>query len=259
VAELRLATGPVSWGVDFAGRPENPPWCEVVAGVAAAGFRWMELGPLGFLPPEADAVLAEHGIGVTAGFVFEPLAGHDRLGDVAAGVARRVAAAGGRFLVIIDAVSAAPVDRAALARGATCVAAIARDHGLRPLIHPHAGSHLEREEEWAPLLEHADLCLDTGHVAYAGEDPVDVLRRWRGRIPYLHLKDVDRSRCGGGFWPAVAAGAFVPLGDGDVDLAAVVAELDGFDGWAVIEQDRRPGGDPVADLVRSRVAVEALT
>ena len=259
MAELRLATGPVSWGVDFAGRPENPPWREVVAGVAAAGFRWMELGPLGFLPLEADAVLADHGIGVTAGFVFEPLTGNGSLDEVAACVARRVAAAGGRFLVIIDAVSGAPVDRAALERGVARVAGIARDHGLQPLVHPHAGSHLEREDEWAPLLEHADLCLDTGHVAYAGEDPVDVLRRWSGRVPYLHLKDVDRSRCGNGFWRAVAAGAFVPLGEGDVDLPALFAELEGFDGWAVIEQDRMPGGDPVADLVRSRRTVEALT
>jgi sugar phosphate isomerase/epimerase len=34
------------------------------------------------------------------------------------------------------------------------------------------------------------------------------------------------------------AGLFCPFGEGAVDFAAVLAELDGFDGWAVVEQDR---------------------
>jgi len=59
---------------------------------------------------------------------------------------------------------------------------------------------------------------------------------------------------------SVRAGVFRPLGQGVVDFAALLEALDehGFDGWAVVEQDRTPGGDPVADLIASRQALEAL-
>ena len=104
---LELGTGPVSWGVDFADAPGNPPWREVVDGIAAAGYRWTELGPLGYLPHDVAPALHERAIGVSAGFVFEPLHDAQRRPGVlsaARAVARRVAALGGRFLVVIDAV-----------------------------------------------------------------------------------------------------------------------------------------------------------
>jgi inosose dehydratase len=271
---LELATGPVSWGVDFAHAPGNPPWERVLDGIAAAGYRWTELGPLGYLPPDAGPALAERGLGVTAGFVFEPL--HDRRAvGTAKAVAGRVAALGGRFLVIIDAVTpgrartagrpdaARRLDaggRSALRAGVAEIAAVARGHGLRPVVHPHAGTHVEFADEVEPLLDLAELCLDTGHWLYAGQDPVAGYERWADRIPYLHLKDLDPARRDGDFWSAVRAGAFRPLGDGSLDLAAFLDALDrhGFAGWAVVEQDRAPGGDPVEDLVVSRERVEAL-
>ena len=258
---LRLATGPVSFGVDFAEAPGNPPWTEVVAGIHAAGYRWTELGPLGYLPPEADAELARRGIGVTGGFVFEPLLDGERAVAAARAAAARIAFAGGRFLVIIDAVGAAPSpDRAALGRSVLAIAEVARDYGLRPVLHPHAGTHIERPADIEPLLDLCELCLDTGHIAYTGEDPVALYRRWAERIPYVHLKDVDPARRDGDFWASVRAGVFRPLGEGVVDLSGLIAALaeHGFDGWAVVEQDRVPGGDAVADLVAGRRAVEAL-
>jgi inosose dehydratase len=202
---------------------------------------------------------------VTGGFVFEPLLDGDRAVVAARAAAPRIAAAGGRFLVIIDAVDPArrPLDRegrAALARTVLAVAEVARDHDLRPVVHPHAGTHVERADDVEPLLELCELCLDTGHCAYAGDDPAALYRRWAERIPYLHLKDIDPARRDGDFWASVRAGVFRPLGEGAVDLPGLLAALaeHGFDGWAVVEQDRVPGGDPVADLVAGRQAVEAL-
>jgi inosose dehydratase len=255
---LRLATGPVSWGVDFADAPGNPPWVEVVDGIEAAGYRWTELGPLGYLPV---GELAPRGIGVTGGFVFESLLDFDRAVSAARAACARIAAAGGRFLVIIDAVGSGPEpDRAALARTVLAIAEVARDRGLRPVVHPHAGTSIERAADVEPLLDLCELCLDTGHCAYVGEDPVALYRRWAERIPYLHLKDVDPARRDGDFWRSVRAGVFRPLGEGVVDLGGLVAAMadHGFDGWAVVEQDRVPGGDPVADLVAARRTVEAL-
>lgn len=254
-ARLRLASAPVSWGVDFAYAPANPPWAEVLDGIAAAGYRWAELGPAGYLPAQARDELAARGLGATAGFVFE------RLDDpatpaVAERAAAAVASAGGRFLVIIDAVGSRgrpPVE------GIAAVARIARAHGLRPLVHPHAGTRIEGEDAIRAAMEVADLCLDTGHLLYAGIDPVSFLRSAPDRIPYLHLKDVDPARVREDFWSSVGDGVFVPLGDGALDLDGLLDALEkvGFDGWAVIEQDRRPGaGDPVEDARRSRLAVE---
>jgi inosose dehydratase len=267
---MRLATGPVSWGVDFADARGNPPYHEVLAGASAAGYEWLELGPLGYLP--GDLVPADWGLGICGGFVFEPLHDPMRLEAVeqaARATSRRVADLGGGFLVIIDAVAPeravtagrpdlaprAPAD--VLRRAVDRVASIARRAGLCPVLHPHAGTYVEFADEVEPLLDLAHVCLDTGHVAYAGLDPVEACRAWRPR--HVHLKDLDRSRAGPDFWASVRAGAFTPLGTGDVDLAAVLRELGDYDGYAVVEQDRVPGsGDPVADLRASRRYVEGV-
>jgi inosose dehydratase len=45
---------------------------------------------------------------------------------------------------------------------------------------------------------------------------------------------------------AVAAGMYVPLGAGDVDIAGIVKTLgdNGYDGWYVMEQDNILEADP---------------
>jgi inosose dehydratase len=280
VAELalRLATGPVSWGVDFADAPGNPPWREVLDGIAASGLRWMELGPFGYLPEGIGAELMARRIGVTAGLLFEPFHDPSQRAAVlrlAAAVARRVRSLGGRHVLLIDRVSAGRSrtaghstaarrleggDRARMLATLREAARIAADHGVRALVHPHAGSYVEFEDEIEPVAQELELCLDTGHLAYAGLDPVAAYLRWADRTPYLHLKDIRLDRRAGDFWASVRAGAFCPLGDGDVDLGALLAALDrsGFGGWAVLEQDRRPGGDPVGDLIAGRRHLERL-
>ena len=271
---LVLATGPVCWGVDHADAPGNPPPDEVLAGIAAAGFGWTELGPLGYLDVTR---LQAYGLGLTAGFVFEALQ-HGPRGELlerARATAAQVAGAGGRFLVVIDMVAPeraraagrsdlarrlAERERDALLAAVESLAAIGRAAGLIPVVHPHAGTHIEFEDEIEPVLALADLCLDTGHLAYAGIDPVAFYRSHAERIPYVHVKDLDPARTGQGFWESVAAGAFRPLGAGSVDVPAFVAELvvGGYDGWLVVEQDRVPGsGDPAADLAAGRACLEA--
>jgi inosose dehydratase len=37
------------------------------------------------------------------------------------------------------------------------------------------------------------LCLDTGHLAYAGDDPVDAFRQYASRVNLCHLKDIARA------------------------------------------------------------------
>jgi inosose dehydratase len=285
---IRLATGPVCWGVDVAGDPANPPWPTVLDGIAAAGIEWLELGPAGYLPEDPGvlrAELAARGLRAAGAFVFEPLAergGRAHLRAAAQRAARLGAAAGAEYLLLIDAVGPARerfAGRSADAPRLTGdgrrrlldaiggLSAIAADHGLEALVHPHAGSWIEFEDEIAAIADVAPLCLDTGHCAYSGIDPAALLADLGERVRGVHLKDVAgdvrdavvaRRR---GFWAGVAAGAFCPLGHGSVDLAAVLGVLAArrFDGWCTIEQDRVPGsGDPVADLVDGRERLERL-
>jgi inosose dehydratase len=290
---LRLATGPVSWGVDFAGAPSNPPWPQVLDDIARSGFRFMELGPVGFLPEDPAVLRAELGrrsLEATGSFVFQPLHERRRLPEVLA-VTRRtcsaIAAAGGRFLVVIDLVTperAATAGRSgaaprldapgwrALLHAIQAVAAVAvEEFALRPVFHPHAGSYVEFDDEVEQLLAtvppSVDLCLDTGHCAYAGIDPVELYERHAGRIPYLHLKDVDpevhRRAVDRGldFWQAVTAGVFCPVGLGGVPFGALLRALgrNGFDGFATVEQDRdaRRPGSALPGVVASRRYLES--
>lgn len=270
---LRLAAGPVSWGVDFGDEPGRPPWQEVLDGVAAAGYAGTELGPIGYLGAD-PAALTSRGLVLTGGFVFEPL--HDpasRAAVVAQAqrVAGRLAELGGRHLLVIDEVSPARSATAgrtgdaarlsgprfdAMLETISAVVAVARAAGLQALVHPHAGTYIEFADEIARAAEACPLCLDTGHCAYSGVDPEGL-----GEVAYLHLKDLDPARVRRDFWASVRAGAFVPLGGGCVDFGALLAALEArdFDGWAVVEQDRVAGaGDPVEDLIASRSYLEAL-
>jgi inosose dehydratase len=127
---------------------------------------------------------------------------------------------------------------------------IVRDAGFEPTFHHHAGTYVESPDEIDRFLSDSDvdLTLDTGHLALAGGDVGDAVRRWGERINHLHLKDVDRDELaavlasGGGMTEVWSSSSFVALGKGNIDIAEVLdyfAECD-FDGWIVIEQDILP-------------------
>src|SRR5688500_1261698 len=107
MTSITLAGGPVSWGVDFADRPGNPPYETVLRGIRDAGLQWLELGPVGYLPAgdRAQAALHAHGLRAVGTFVFaafhSPTAGRDVLAAVDAAAAA-ITATGGSRLVLID-------------------------------------------------------------------------------------------------------------------------------------------------------------
>jgi inosose dehydratase len=117
-----------------------------------------------------------------------------------------------------------------------------------------------------------ELCIDTGHLALAGADPVEIARSASGRVAHVHLKDLDESlaekvRAGDlAFRQAVIDGLFLPLGDGRVDIGGFVAalEADDYEGWYVIEQDvvldsePETGQGPVIAAERSFAFLEGI-
>lgn len=279
-ASLTLAASPTSWGVDFADTPSNPPWPEVLDDIKQSGLGALELGPVGYLPEDGAilrAALERRGLNAVGSFVFEPLHTPRHAEEVLV-VTRRacraIQAAGGEILVVIDRPGGERAPTAGCSRLAQRlskrrweamlalldhISEIADHHGLTPTFHPHAGSYVEFQDEIERLLDDSalPLCLDTGHAAYAGIEPEQAIVTYAARLSHVHLKDVNPSvlQRGGerplGFWEAIAAGVFCPLGAGVVDFAAVLSALNraGYRGYATIEQDRVPGtGAPLEDL-----------
>ena len=121
---------------------------------------------------------------------------------------------------------------------------LARERGFEPVFHHHMGTRVQTVAEIEELLARSDvrLLLDTGHLTAAGGDPVRALRDWRERIGHGHVKDVrlDLLRAAPGWDDAWRGGVFCELGAGDVDLDSFFAELNGWSGWLVVEQDWFP-------------------
>ena len=238
-----------------------------------AGYRWIELGPYGYLPTEIStlqAELASRRLKVSAGQVTEALEGPavwPALQEKVLRVGELLAGLGGEYLILLDKTytdvatcqRTAPIrlDQSAWRRlidNTHKVADIARaEFGLRLLFEPHTASHVEHVDQIETLLHHTDpervsLCLDIGHCAYRGGDPVSLVREYPRRIRYLHLKNVDPEvkrkveREGIPFQSAVGMGVFCELSQGSVDVVALrssLREID-CDGWAIVEQGMYP-------------------
>jgi inosose dehydratase len=282
--DRQLAGAPITWGVcEVPGWGTMLPPDRVFGEMAGLGLTATELGPVDdYLPLDAGAIrgaLAPHGLRLLGGFV--PLVLHDAAAlDDALAQAHRVAgvmADAGASVFVLAIVQDAdwsapqPLDDAGwatLAAGVDAVAAATAELGLTTVVHPHQGTLIERRAEVDRLAELSSVawCLDPGHLALGGYDPIEFIDNWGDRVAHVHLKDVDlkvAARLNAGeltLMAAVQAGLFVPLGAGDAGIGALVAALDarGYDGWMVLEQDcaitgavPEAGEGPVRDAAAS--------
>ncbi len=270
---LRLGTAPDSWGVWFADDPRQVPWSTYLDEAAAAGYRWTELGPYGFLPTDPARLtdeLGRRGLSLSGGTVFTGLhRGEAALEEAIRDCAREaetIAPLGARHLVLLPegytdldgrltqspTLSTAEWDR--LLDGMSRLGRHCKEElGLELVFHPHADSHVGTEAEIARLLDGTDprfvnLCLDTGHVAYCGGDNLAILARYPERIGYVHLKQVDpavmrrvRSRSLA-FAPAVRLGAMVEPPRGEPAMEPLLEALEGLGRplFCIVEQDLFP-------------------
>lgn len=292
---IRIGNAPCSWGVEFSDDPRNPTWQSVLNDCAEAGYKGIELGPVGFMPENPDILgpaLQEHDLTLIGGVVFRPF--HDAQGweDVLDGTHRTckaLTAHGAEHLVLIDSISprraptagraaeAEQMDQAEWAafkdRIATCAKIGSQEYGLTVSIHAHAAGFIDFEPELERLLDEVDpsilkICFDTGHHSYAGYDPVAFMRRHVGRISYMHFKDIDPAVKADviakrtGFYDACGQGIFCNLGEGDVDFPSVRQILveAGFQGWCTIEQDCDPTLDvkPIDDAKINRTYLRSI-
>lgn len=69
-----------------------------------------------------------------------------------------------------------------------------QSQGVQIAYHHHMGTVIESAQDVDNLMEHTGpevgLLLDTGHLTFAGADPVAVAKRWISRINHVHCKDI---------------------------------------------------------------------
>ncbi|MBS9426807.1 myo-inosose-2 dehydratase [Photorhabdus akhurstii] len=124
--------------------------------------------------------------------------------------------------------------------------------GVQIAYHHHMGTVIETEEDINHLMENTGdevgLLLDTGHLTFAGADPLTVTERWAKRINHVHCKDIrpdvlnDIKNRKTSFLDAVLSGVFTMPGDGCVDYPAIfqVLKKQNYGGWLVVEAEQDP-------------------
>jgi inosose dehydratase len=270
---LKLGNAPSSWGVWFAQDPLQTPWQRFMDEVADAGFRWIELGPYGYLPTDAETLkqeLEQRNLRMSAGFVTGNLSSTDGLKFVLEQVNRvggLLASVGASYLIVfhetyLDLITGQPKEDAYLGKNGWArmldVIHLIADHvqerfDLGLLYEPHTATYVETPVEIEQLLLGTDssrvgLCFDIGHFALRGHDPVAFYRKHAERIPYVHIKNVNeyvQARVLAenlAFPKAVSAGIWSEPSEGTIDFNAMRAALteNDFDGWAIVEQGMYP-------------------
>ena len=140
-----------------------------------------------------------------------------------------------------------------LATGLNRLGEIAVSEGMQLCYHHHMGTGVMVRSDVDRLMESTDpglvhLLLDTGHIAFAGGDPLSLAEDHGDRIKHIHLKDVRQPVVNKvreenlSFQDGIEAGVFTVPGDGDLDLAPVLEALarHGFEGWLVVEAEQDP-------------------
>jgi len=266
---LKLSGHPCSWGVDYADHPSNPAWDKVVPLMAAAGYTGTDLGPVGYYDTDRlEGMLKGLNLDLVAGNIFEKLHEPDQLNMILEKTkvsCTTLKKFGAKYFVIVphtvpekeatagrseDAPRLADDKWAYMMSAIKEVAKVVNGFGICCLLHPHAGSWIEYEDEMEKALHDlptdlVSLCLDTGHCTYAGMDPVAKYKKHAARIPYLQFKDVDAAvlkkmrDTKGTFWDGVTAQIFCVLGTGMIDYPSLfrVMKDQGFNGYCTIEQD----------------------
>ena len=161
-----------------------------------------------------------------------------------------------------------------VAKGFNEMGAYARSKGMYFTVHHHMGTGVQTVEEIDKLMELTDpelvyLLFDSGHLTFAGIDPMPVLEKYIDRIKHIHLKDVRLGVYNNevvpkhmSFLDAVREGVFTVPGDGDVDFKPIfdIIEKSGYEGWIVVEAEQDPAkANPFEYALKARKYIKENT
>jgi inosose dehydratase len=143
---------------------------------------------------------------------------------------------------------------------------MAAEEEMRLCYHHHMGTGVQTRAEVDRLMSDTDpevvhLLLDTGHLYWAGDDPLDMARAYADRITHVHLKDIRKDvldRCTErklSFLESMLEGAFTVPGDGVIDFEPIFRTLAdaGYEGWLVVEAEQDPAkANPLEYAMKAR-------
>ncbi len=226
---------------------------QAIKDIAAVGYEGIQLRSnilpeFGEKPAALRDLLAENHltfVALSSGSVkIDPASEQQTIAEHAAH-AKFVHDAGGMYLQVTD---ERPKGREVVAddykrmgRLLTEIGKRSADVGVTLGYHNHARALGERPEEVDQVLGAADpryvkLELDTAYYQMAGGDNAAVIRKYRDRVLFLHLKDFESPVPDA---PPDRNYRFLELGRGKVDFKAIFAALDEvkFRGWGIVELD----------------------
>lgn len=147
------------------------------------------------------------------------------------------------------------------------------EYGITLTFHHHMGTVVQNPDEVKRMMDNTDpeyvsLLFDTGHFAYCGADPLEMVKTYADRIRHVHLKDIrseivqkvkeeDLS-----FLEGVRMGAFTIPGDGCIDFDPIfeVLEKNGYEGYMVVEAEQDPvKANPFEYAVKARTFIREKT
>ena len=149
---------------------------------------------------------------------------------------------------------------------------ICNSYDIRLAYHHHMGTCVQNEDEINILLSNTDpdllsLCADTGHLYFAGTDPVSFFKKNINRISHIHFKDLRSEMFNNldfendSFLKAVLSGAFTVPGDGCIDFNAIskIIIKSDYTGWIIVEAEQDPAAaNPLKYALLSKKYLENI-
>ncbi|MCL1079867.1 myo-inosose-2 dehydratase [Parashewanella spongiae] len=126
------------------------------------------------------------------------------------------------------------------------------EQGMKIAYHHHMGTIVQTEQEIDLLMQHTSdsvgLLLDTGHLTYAGGNPIKVFEKYSHRVNHIHCKDIranvlkDTLNRNISFLDSVLNGVFTVPGDGCVNYPSLFEKIkqSNYQGWLVVEAEQDP-------------------
>lgn len=288
---VRLGVNPIAWSNDdMTELGGDTPLETCLAEGRQAGFAGFELGNK--FPRDPDTlrpILERHGLDLVSGWYSAGLLTRSVAEEIAAVQPhlRLLKAFGCSVMVVAETTGCVhgarevPLSQrpkldagqwAGFGRRMTAFGDYLREQGMPLAYHYHMGTVVETPDEIDRFAEatgdSVGVLLDTGHLTFAGGNPLDVIAKWGPRINHVHCKDVRAEvlkaakERDSSFLDAVVDGVFTVPGDGCVDFTAVLGALgaSGYRGrWLVIEAEQDPAkAHPLTYVTKGRQHLSAL-
>ncbi len=147
------------------------------------------------------------------------------------------------------------------------------EYGISLTFHHHMGTVVQNPDEVERMMENTDpeyvsLLFDTGHFTYCGADPLEMVKKYIGRIKHVHLKDIrpevvkEVKEKELSFLDGVRMGAFTVPGDGCIDFDPIfkVLEENDYEGYMLVEAEQDPAkANPLEYAMKARDFIREKT